>query len=422
MIAAALALLAAAQVITLDQAVQTAREQQPQLRQARANTAAADARSGQALAPLLPQLTATGGYQRFVGNTFQTSATTPSLGGTGSVSSINLWNDSLVLSQLIYDFGTSTKRWQAAKAQAEAQGATERATALLVDFNVRSAFFAARANLDLVKVAQDNLDNQLKHLQQTQGMVEAGTRAEIDLIQSRTDTANARVLLINAQNTYQTSKVTLNAAMGVLGPTDYDVSDDQMLPVQGEDATVDALLEEAYKARPEIKALEDQVRADQLTVRSFQGQYGPSLGLGAGARQTGPALDKLGWNAFVGVSLSWNIFQGGLTRSQVSEAEANAMATVALLDLQKLQVRSDVDSARLAVRAAKESLGATQEALLNARERLRLAEERYQVGVGSSIELGDAQVALTQAAAQAVQADDQLATARAQLLRAVGRQ
>ena len=65
---------------------------------------------------------------------------------------------------------------------------------------------------------------------------------------------------------------------------------------------------------------------------------------------------------------------------------------------------------------------ASQEALVNARERLRLAEERYQVGVGSAIELGDAQVALTQAAAQAVQADDQLSTARAQLLRAVGRQ
>ena len=51
----------------------------------------------------------------------------------------------------------------------------------------------------------------------------------------------------------------------------------------------------------------------------------------------------------------------------------------------------------------------------------RLAEQRYAVGVGSAIELGDAQVALTQAAAQAVQADDKLATARAQLLRALGR-
>ena len=95
---------------------------------------------------------------------------------------------------------------------------------------------------------------------------------------------------------------------------------------------------------------------------------------------------------------------------------------MAQLDLQRQQVRADVDGARLAVRAGRESLGATQEALLNARERLRLAEERYQVGVGSAIELGDAQVALTQAAAQAVQADNRLATARAQLLRAVGRQ
>jgi outer membrane protein len=86
------------------------------------------------------------------------------------------------------------------------------------------------------------------------------------------------------------------------------------------------------------------------------------------------------------------------------------------------QVQSDVDGARLAVRAAKESLSASREALMNARERLRLAEERYQVGAGGVIELGDAQVALTQTAAQAVQADDRLATARAQLLRAVGRQ
>ena len=67
--------------------------------------------------------------------------------------------------------------------------------------------------------------------------------------------------------------------------------------------------------------------------------------------------------------------------------------------------------------------GATrQEALANAKERLRLAEQRYAVGVGSAIELGDAQVALALAAAQAVQADDKLSTARAQLLRALGRQ
>jgi outer membrane protein len=120
--------------------------------------------------------------------------------------------------------------------------------------------------------------------------------------------------------------------------------------------------------------------------------------------------------------LTWSLFQGGLTRAQVSEAQANVIGMAAQLDLMRQQVQSDVDGARLALRAAKESLSATREALVNARERLRLAEERYAVGVGSAIELGDAQVALTQASAQAVQADDRLATARAQLLRALGRQ
>jgi outer membrane protein len=425
MIAAVLGLLAAAHVLTLDEALQTARQQQPQLRQARANTLAADARAGQAFSGLLPQLNATGTYLKTTANAIQNpgSANIQGQGGRGPTWDLfNSFSDNISLSQLIFDFGAQPNRWRAAKALAEGQAATERAIALTVDFNLRSAYFAARAFKALVQVAKENLDNLLKHLAQTQGMVEAGTRAEIDLIQSRADTANARVLLITAENNYQTSKLTLNNAMGVLGPTDYDIAEGQFSPVAEEDASLDALLEEAYKARPEVQALEDQVRFDQLTIRSIQAQYGPSLNATLGFRQGGPALDRLGWNAAAGLSLSWNIFAGGLTRSQQSEAEANAMSTLAQLDLLRQTVRTDVDGARLALRAAKETVTAAQEALVNARERLRLAEERYQVGVGSAIELGDAQVALTQTAAQSVQAQDQLSTARAQLLRAVGRQ
>jgi outer membrane protein len=424
MMSAALALLAAARIVTLDGAVESAREHQPQLRQARANAAAAGARASQALAPLLPQLSATAGYQRTTANAI-TRPGSPAVGGGASHSEFDTFNsffDNISASQLIFDFGAQPNRWRAARAQANAQAATERATALQVDFNVRSAYFLARANRALVQVARETLDNLMRHLEQTEGFVQAGTRAEIDLVQARTDAANARVLLINAENAYQTSKLNLNSAMGVQASTDYDVQDTAEPPVPGEDAGLDLLLDEANRARPEVQSLEDQIRADQLTIRSIEGQYAPSLSATLGFQQGGASVDHLGWNAAAGLSLSWNIFQGGLTRAEVSEAEANVIAAVAQLDLQRLQIRSDVDGARLAVRAAKESLSATQEALVNARERLRLAEERYQVGVGSAIELGDAQVALTQAAAQVVQANDQLSTARAQLLRALGRQ
>ena len=423
MIIAALVLLSAARIVTLDEAVQTARERQPQLRQARANTEAAGARAGQAFAPLLPQVTATAGYQRTTHNgLIRPGSGTASASDTGSTwSLVNSFSDSIQASQLLFDFGAQTNRWRSAKALADAQAANERATMLQVDYNVRAAYFDTRANQALVQVARENLANLQQHLQQTEGFVQAGTRAEIDLIQARADTANARVTLINAENAFQTSKLNLNAAMGVQGSTDYDVSDVQQPPVTGEDTALEALLEEASKARPEVQSLEDQIRADQLSVRSIEGQYGPAISATLGFQQAGRAIDQLGWNAAAGLSLSWNIFQGGFTKSQVSEAQANVMAAVAQLDLQRLQIRSDVDGARLAVRAAKESLSATQEALVNARERLRLAEERYAVGVGSAIELGDAQLALTQAAGQAVQADDRLSTARAQLLRALGR-
>ena len=86
----------------------------------------------------------------------------------------------------------------------------------------------------------------------------------------------------------------------------------------------------------------------------------------------------------------------------------------------RLQVSVDVVQGRLAVRASKSSIDGAEEALTNAREQLRLAEGRYQTGQGSIIELADAQVAYTTAEAQEVSARYSLASARAQLLTALG--
>ena len=422
-----LALLAAARIVTLEEALASAREHQPQLHQARATAAAADARAGQALAPLLPQLNASASYLRTTANSIARPGSSGTQGAcpAGQVCSpwrtFNAYSDQIGLSQLIFDFGGAPSRLSAARANAQAAQESERAALLTLELNVRQAYFDARANRALVKVAEESLANLNRHLAQIQGFASAGTRPEIDLVQARTDTANARVQLINAQNGWETSRVQLNAAMGLPGSIDYDLADEPVPPVAGEDDAGDALFDEAGKARPELASLEEQVRAQQLTVRAFEAQYLPSLSGNLGFVQGGGALDHLGWNASAGLTLNWNIFQGGLTRQQIREAEANLAGVVAQLDLVRQQLRVDVDTARLSVKAGKVATSASQEVVVNARERLRLAEQRYQVGVGSSIELGDAQVAVTQAAAQAVQADDRLAVARAQLLHALGR-
>jgi outer membrane protein len=130
---------------------------------------------------------------------------------------------------------------------------------------------------------------------------------------------------------------------------------------------------------------------------------------------------SLTWNWGAGLLLSVPVFQGGLTRAQVREAEFNLVSIQAQADAERQQVRLDVEQARLAVRADKEALTASVEALANAQVLLQLAEGRYETGVGSIIELGDAQVALTSAAQQKVQAEYNLSQARAGLIKALGR-
>jgi outer membrane protein len=404
--------------MTLDEAVRTARERQPQIRQARAAVEAAEARADQARAGLLPQLSASAGYQRTT-RPGSLPGTVASGGGLGQLS--NFFNGSIALNQLIWDFGQTYGRYQAARAQTESQQRSEQAVMLLIDSTVRAAFFQARATRSLVGVAREAMTNFGKHLEQIQGFVEAGTRPEIDLAQARSDLANSRAQLIDAENNYGIAKAQLNQAMGILGPTDYEVADEAMPALPDEDGALEALVSQSFAARPELAAAEEQIRSQLLTVRALKGAYGPTLSGNAGSTQGGARIDDLGWNVAFGVTLTWQIFQGGATAAQVREAEANAGQLAAQLDLVRQQIRFDVEQAWLAVRVAKALIEADRETVTNARHRLRLAEGRYETGVGNSIELGDAQVALTTAEAQTVQAEDRLSTARAQLLRALGR-
>ncbi|HTQ79672.1 MAG TPA: TolC family protein [Thermoanaerobaculia bacterium] len=412
-------------LLTLEQALATARDHQPQVAAAAAATAAAAARSDEARSSLLPQVNGNGSYQRATANFVSRPGALPrqlsSGSGSESWDNFGYYNLGLSANYLLYDFGQTKNRWRSAEASLAAQRESERTTANQVLFAVRTAFFSARAARELVKVAEDTLGNQKKHLDQTQGFVDVGTQPPIALAQAKTAVANAQVQLINSENSYETALAQLNQAMGVEGPTDYDVADEPEAPLPSEDGTADTLFDEALRARPELATLADQVRAQELTVRALKSANLPSVGLSTGLSDAGGQVGNLTWNWNAAVQFSVPIFLGGLTKAQVAEGEANLAAARSQLQIERLQVRLEVDQGRLAVRAAKAALAASADALDNAKEQLNLAEGRFETGVGSIIELGDAQVALTSAAQQRVQAIYNLSQARVQLLKALGR-
>jgi outer membrane protein len=410
--------------LSLAEAERIALAQHPSVSLARAQTRAAEAAADQAFAPLLPQITATASYQRATGNFVQRPGVLPTnvaAARAPDFDMFSLWNFGLTATELIWDFGKTTGNYRSARAGAESKKESEQTTALDVLQATRSTYFQAWAQRALVSVANENLVNMDRHLEQVNGFVTAGSRPEIDLAQTRADRANAALQLANARAGYETAKAQLARAIGLDREVDFEVENHALPAEEGEDLPVERLLRTAVTARPELRALERQAESQRLAVRAAQGAYGPSLGANANATEAGTDLSRLTWNVGVGATLTWQIFQGGLTMATVRAAEANEAATRAQLAQVKQQVRLELTQASLNLQAAKVSVATAKEAELNARERLRLAEGRYQAGAGSIIELQDAQVAETSAAAQVVQAEFSLSLARASLRRAMGR-
>lgn len=421
---ALLSALPATTVLTLEEAERRALASQPTLRSASAQVEMAEARTESARSSLLPHLSFNASYTRSTSNSSSRRATivagqvAQSQGH--SFTSYDFFNFGLTATQLIYDFGQSGKRHDAAIASFEAQLESEKAMRLSVLRDVRLAFLDALAQRELVRVAEETLANQQRRHAEVEAFVEVRLRPEIDLAQAKLDLENARVQLIKAQTSYATAKARLNYAMGVEAATDYELADVRIPAVRGEDAEVEALLQEALERRSEVASARKQIEAQRLSIAATQGGYGPTLSASLSTTASGPAVDNLAPNWSAGVTLNWPIFSGFATSAAVREAKASLTVAEAQADALRQQIRLEIQQAQLNLRSAKASLGAAEEALTAAQTRLELAEARYSAGVGSILELGDAQLARTAAAAQLVQAEYALASARVALQQALG--
>jgi outer membrane protein len=409
-------------LLTLEVALDYTRKQQPQLREAQAAAAAADFRTSAARAQYFPQLSATARFQRSGTALFNAdSAPGDSVAEFLGPNTLDRYNTSLTINQLIYDFGRTPQEIAAVKANAASLTAALDDAAVESAFATRTAFFQAQAALALRESAQQSLTNQRRHASYIAAQVEVGLRPPIDRLQAAADVASAELRFIQAANNYETAKAQLLVAMGVTDFHAFDVTGPSLPPIEGEEKDRDALLEQALRSRPDVRALEDQANARRLSLSAVRRGYWPTLAGSASVSEGGPQINNLDGAWSVGLALNWSLFEGGATRAQVGEATQNVKVTDAQLARLRLNVANELQQTLLSISATQAAERAANDAVSNARERLRLAEERYRTGLGSIIELSDAQTRATDAEAQLIEAHYNLSLARAALLRALGR-
>ncbi|MDO8739262.1 TolC family protein [Candidatus Deferrimicrobium sp.] len=393
---------------TIDQVADIALRNHPLVRQSDAETAAAAARKGQAESPWYPSVILSTGYSRTRSFSVQSekSLTAPNEFLRGD------------LSVLLTDFG----RTSASVNRSDALLSATRETGVTVREDVAYAakvgyFNVLRAGRNL-EVKRETLRQRESLLKQAEAFFEAGIRAKIEVARTEANLYDARAQLSQAENDVRVARITLLNRMGVEGPANFLLSDS--LAAETIPGTVPDWIAEAERNRPELKTLRERERAAAQAVRFARGGYFPVL---AGAAGFGYGGDEapLDQNYTVGVTLSVPLFSGFLTREQVKEAEASLSSVRHELTDVRRRVLLQVEQAAYGASEASERIGARKKEREASDENLRLATARYEVGVGSIIEMIDAQVQMTQADTATIDAQYDYSVSVATLLRAVGR-
>lgn len=404
----------AGRVLSLQEAIQIALETQPQIQARLADYLAAQQRVNQALSPLLPQLTGSWTATR----SQDVTVTVPL--GVGSERTVFLWdtrnNSRLSLSQLLFDFGKTLAATDAAKAGAAASREDVEIQRDLIVLAVKEAYFNLLFARRLVTVNQEAVARAELNLRSAKGFYEVGTRPKFDVTRAEVDLANAQVTLIQAQNAVRLSRVALNTAMGISVSTPTEVQD--ILRYEAFPVAQPQLLPEALGNRPEYRQIKVRVEAAEATVRQTFRDFFPNVNGTAFVGTTRADMNEV-WE--LGVSLTWPIFDGGNRMARYREAKASLEGARARVRAVELAIAQEVEQAYLTLVESEERIQAARKAVESARENFRLAQGRFDAGVGTIIELTDAQLSLTQAQSTEAQALTDYRIAISRLERALGR-
>ncbi len=426
--------------VTLSAARSFAREHQPAVRAALARIAAAQAQAAIPRAEWLPQLGATA--QIFVASQNNTTAQyisspvvdIPRIGGSSSVdashSSLQPYGSTFAavgIGQEVFDFGRISAKSAAADALVDVARHASDLTRLDIDFGVESAFYAVLASKGVLRASEQAYDRTREHRDFAKANVASGLYPPIELTRAEADLARFDIARIRAHGGVVTSQALLAASVGA---PDLMLDADGELPSASDIPTLASALTEAGSRDPRIAEAIARVRAQEAHTHAVFAEMRPDLsatatfsGRAGGAVSSGLQADYNGWlptvpNWDVGLVLSWPIYDGTIVaRGRASEAmEAAMREDVAVV---KQLLNADVQRAYIAVRVARDALPGLERAAAAAIANYAQADARFKAGLGTAVELADAEALRTDTEIQLALGKFDLAKARAQLNRVI---
>ncbi len=436
--------------LTLDQAVQLALKQNPDILKALQQIQLTKGQIFQVAAAGLPQLIGTGNYVNTdnklltVGTTGSTAPIfVPLVSSTGiptgqvlnlnslaggNTSVNNTYFLTVQLKQQIYNGGATFAAIRGAKLTTENAYYALRETVELVVNNVKTQFANVLQNEALITIQEQQVALLASQLQDQQNRFAAGTVPRFDVLQAEVALANQYPQLITAQNNYRIAQLTLAQTLG------YDYTPDRserpafrligrldVVPFNINIADAVAIAE-AY--RPTLRQARLAIKIAQENVRGQRAGYLPTINATANYQLENDRrtrdLTKTDNGYLLGGNITWNFWDGGLTYGNVRVARAQLLQAAVTYEDTRRSIGLAVQDALSRLRQARELVNSQQKNIGQAEEAVRLSRARLSAGAGTQLDVLNAQVQLAQAQTTELQARFSYVVALADLRRVTG--
>ncbi|MGZ8951346.1 MAG: TolC family protein [Methylobacter sp.] len=417
------------QSFTLDQAIEHALINNPDMQIAAERIGQAEAQLGVALSAFYPQVTAKVGYdhsnnpaQVFSMIVSQREFTSDSINNINNPGYRQNFRPEIIGKLSLFRGGQDYQNSKAAELGIDA-AEFERSTVrnALIEA-VTASYYAYLAAQEAHKVAQDSISAIASELKQTKLRYEAGTVLKSDVLSLEVKLAEAQEAQIRAANGIELSKTGLATLLGLSADQAFTVASSSMLPEAKLSASFNDLLELAMTQRPEVKAAANQVEISQRRVKSAQGAYLPKADayVSYGQNSESPGFYSSKDNVTAGVSVEMDLFSGLETKNRVSAAERKAAEARETERKTKLAIEQEVKTAFLKLQEALARMRVAEASVAAAEEALRLVNEQRRAETVVVTRYIEAEVAKNRAHSNTIAAHYDALSAEAALKKAVG--
>ena len=339
----------------------------------------------------------------------------------------NRYSASIGVTQPLYTGGRISNQKESARFQNAAAEHTRNATEADLILSALSAYWNWSKAYFVVQSLESAVARTEAHAMDMRHQHEAGLVTDNDLLATEVQLDQTKLSLEEAQNRVALARARIQFLTGQSLGTN-EIPEKAIVPPEWNTSATNAEAD-AISHRPEKAARLLEVKAAEAQAKSSQADFYPQIALVARYEQANPnsldfpPADEWNDDAFAGVTLSWDVFDWGLTKAKAAEAAARAKQARLRLSQVEEQITLEVQEAQINLRDAISRIAVAQRAEQSAQRNVQAATDLWQNGLARHSDvldalarLTDAQYQLTATLADAVLAHIQLEHATGKLV------